>query len=83
MARINSGTHMIFHRDHGVYEGWHKPEFKTADVSSLQNVDYPIIVNLDCNVGAYYKPNNFAKAILGLPYRGCAATIGATNPTNT
>lgn len=81
--RINSGTHMIFHRDHGVIDGWHKPEFKTADISAINNADYPIIVNLDCYVGKYYEPNNFAKAILGLPYRGCAATIGATNPTNT
>ncbi len=80
---LNNGSHLVFHRDHGMVTGWHEPNFETPNLSSLNNQVLPIVVNIDCNVGAYYRSNNFAKAILGLDGKGCVATIGATNPTNT
>lgn len=80
---LNNGSHLVFHRDHGMVTGWHEPNFETSNLSSLNNQVLPIVVNIDCNVGAYYRSNNFAKAILGLDGKGCVATIGATNPTNT
>lgn len=83
IQRLNNGSHLVLHRDHGNIDGWENPEFRTADLQNLDNQILPIIINLDCDVGTYYKPANFSKVLLGLPYRGCAATIGATNPTNT
>lgn len=84
ITEINNGTNLIFHRDHGVPYGWCQPEFLTQNLVSLHNSISPMVISIDCNVGAYYKENSFAKAFLNLPgNNGCTALIGATNPTNT
>lgn len=84
ITEINNGTNLIFHRDHGVPYGWCQPEFFTQNLVSLHNSISPIVISIDCNVGAYYKENSFAKAFLNLTGKnGCTALIGATNPSNT
>ena len=50
--RINDGAFMVFHRDHGVIEGWSHPYFRNTHVQNLQNgTKYPVVFSLNCETG--------------------------------
>jgi len=54
-ASINAGAFIAYHRDHGLYAGWHRPSYQSSNASSLTNVDnkLPFVFSINCNTGEY------------------------------
>lgn len=52
---FNLGTSLVYHRDHGGYNGWGDPNFKTADLASVSvtNNQYPVIFSINCASGIF------------------------------
>jgi hypothetical protein len=52
---ISKGAFLAYHRDHGVYGGWHKPSFQSSSINMLKNVDnkLPFVFSINCNTGEY------------------------------
>lgn len=81
ITSINNGCTLFYHRDHGEYNGWSAPSFKTTDLNSLKNTTYPIVLSIDCLTGCYTASNNFAKKMLCMPDAGCATIVAASRYT--
>ncbi|MCK4266988.1 MAG: hypothetical protein KAX31_06880, partial [Thermoplasmata archaeon] len=48
-SRVDSGTFILNHRDHGSREGWGDPFFQIPEVGTLDNGDLlPIVYNINC-----------------------------------
>ncbi|GAG59936.1 unnamed protein product [marine sediment metagenome] len=77
---INAGTFFVNHRDHGIADGWQRPEFYTSHVSSLTNVDnYPVVFSVDCETGHFDETvDSLAETMLKASNKGAVAYIGAT-----
>ena len=76
--RINSGTFIVQHRDHGEETGWGEPSYHISDMAGLNNQYYPIVFSINCLTGNFtYSPECFMEAFIRYPKRavgGNAAT---------
>ncbi len=79
--KINDGTFLVIHRDHGGKHVWRDPWFELADVTRLNNHNYtPVILNLDCEVGQYFDTDTcLAEMFLIKESGGCVGTIAASH----
>ncbi len=52
---VNSGTSLLYHRDHGGWNGWGDPEFKTTNLSSISitNNQFPVVFSINCASGIF------------------------------
>jgi hypothetical protein len=52
---INQGSALVYHRDHGWWDGWGDPSFLTSDLSlvSVTNNQYPVVFSINCASGVY------------------------------
>ncbi|NIN63302.1 MAG: hypothetical protein GTO63_01005, partial [Anaerolineae bacterium] len=62
-SRINSGTFVVQHRDHGGVDGWSHPRYQIPDLGGLHNDMYPFVFSMNCLTGKYnYYSQCFAEA---------------------
>jgi hypothetical protein len=54
-AAINQGSALVFHRDHGWWDGWGHPGFLTSDLSlvSVTNNQFPVVFSINCASGVF------------------------------
>lgn len=52
---VNEGTSILYHRDHGWWNGWGTPSFHTADLGSISvtNNEYPVVYSINCASGIF------------------------------
>lgn len=52
---INQGSALVFHRDHGWWDGWGDPSFGTGDLSlvSVTNNQFPVVFSINCASGVF------------------------------
>lgn len=82
MDEFYNGAWLVLHRDHGVTEGWSRPEFKMPFADNMFNdFLYPVVFSVDCLVGDFKNPNNFSKRLLCKKDAGIAGTIAASVET--
>lgn len=70
---INNGSFMLQHRDHGYYAGWGEPDFSTANIDNLTNVnnELPFIFSINCQTGAFHRSTEcFAEKFHRYTYNG-------------
>jgi hypothetical protein len=62
-SRINSGTFVVQHRDHGDIDGWSSPSYRISDLNNLHNDKYPFVFSMNCLTGKYNNSSQcFAEA---------------------
>ncbi len=54
-AAINKGSALVYHRDHGWWDGWGDPSFVTSDLSlvSVTNNQFPVVFSINCASGVF------------------------------
>ncbi|HEX5355562.1 MAG TPA: C25 family cysteine peptidase [Aquabacterium sp.] len=54
-AAINKGSALVYHRDHGWWDGWGDPSFLTSDLSlvSVTNNQFPVVFSINCASGVF------------------------------
>lgn len=54
-AAINQGSALVFHRDHGWWDGWGDPSFLTSDLSlvSVTKNQFPVVFSINCASGVF------------------------------
>lgn len=72
VSALNVGTSLLYHRDHGGWNGLGHPSFKTNDLNavSVVNNQYPVVFSINCASGIFDNetadlPANLAGAGLG------------------
>jgi Peptidase family C25/Dockerin type I domain/Thrombospondin type 3 repeat len=52
---VNSGTVLLFHRDHGNWNGFGDPSFQTGNLSSVSVTgnQYPVVFSINCASGLF------------------------------
>jgi hypothetical protein len=52
---INQGSALVYHRDHGWWDGWGDPSFSTSDLSlvSVTNNQFPVVFSINCASGVF------------------------------
>lgn len=51
----NNGTSILYHRDHGWWNGWGTPSFSTANLSSISVTGnkFPVVYSINCASGIF------------------------------
>lgn len=51
----NDGRSIVYHRDHGWWNGWGTPSFSTGDLSSISvtGTEFPVIYSINCASGIF------------------------------
>lgn len=89
---FNSNRSLLFHRDHGNYNGWSSPTLHSSDLSSLTNTSFPVLFNVSCLTGRYdhetgwwsdQTEESFAEQSLALANHGPASLVTAARATST
>ncbi len=78
---VNEGALYLFHRDHGVIEGWRDPEIDNGDVALMENGNkLPVVFSINCHSGSFQLPNRkcFSEALLQKENGGAVGVIAAT-----
>lgn len=79
-SQIDSGISIVFHRDHGNYDGWGDPSFRVSNVNALTNgVARPLVYSLNCLTGGYHENWNFTRSFLQHDNGGAYAVIAAVD----
>jgi hypothetical protein len=54
-AAINQGSALVYHRDHGWWDGWGDPSFVTGDLGlvSVTNNEFPVVFSINCASGVF------------------------------
>jgi hypothetical protein len=54
-AAINKGSSLVYHRDHGWWDGWGHPDFLTPDLASIAvtNNQFPVVFSINCASGVF------------------------------
>ncbi len=52
---INEGTALVYHRDHGWWDGWGDPGFFTGNLGSVAvtNNQFPVVFSINCASGVF------------------------------
>ncbi len=81
---IENGCFLVMHRDHGAYNGWSKPHFRSANVLALDNGNFrPVVWSINCQTGRfdYSSDECFAENWLIHPSGGSVGVVAATRNT--
>ncbi len=81
---IEDGCFLVMHRDHGAYNGWGEPHFRSNDVLTLDNGSLrPVVWSINCQTGRfdYASDECFAEYWITHPTGGAAGVIAATRNT--
>jgi hypothetical protein len=51
----NDGTSILYHRNHGWWDGWGTPSFRIADLASVSIVgnEFPVVFSINCASGIF------------------------------
>ena len=81
---FNAGQTLVFHSDHGWWEGWGDPHFTTANLPSLTNGDLlPLVLSDNCSSGAFdYAGAGFAESLLRMSGGGAIGVMAFTRDSN-
>ena len=93
---VNSGTSILYHRDHGWWSSWGTPSFSTGDLTgiSVTNNEFPVVYSINCASGIFDNETDnvaygtlssgvyFAEAFLRKA-DGAIAVIGDTRSSST
>lgn len=54
-AAINAGSALVYHRDHGGWNGWGDPSFNTSSLASVSvsGNRYPVVFSINCASGLF------------------------------
>lgn len=54
-AAVNQGTALLYHRDHGWWDGWGDPSFGIPDLAaiSVTNNQFPVVFSINCASGIF------------------------------
>ncbi|MGH6645447.1 C25 family cysteine peptidase [Aquabacterium sp.] len=54
-AAVNQGTAILYHRDHGWWNGWGDPSFGTGNLGliSVTNNQFPVVFSINCASGVF------------------------------
>ncbi|MEY4763459.1 MAG: hypothetical protein RI907_132 [Pseudomonadota bacterium] len=54
-SAINKGSALVYHRDHGWWDGWGDPSFLTPDLSliSVTKNQFPVVFSINCASGVF------------------------------
>ena len=77
-AAINQGSALVFHRDHGWWDGWSHPGFLTPDLSgvSVSGNQFPVVFSVNCASGVFDNETVDLPANIGTaPYGIGVATV--------
>ena len=77
---VNNGTGLINYTGHGNLQGWSTSEFRTDDISGLNNGNkLPVIFSVACNNGLYNSENDcFAETWLKKENGGAVGMLAAS-----
>lgn len=52
---VNDGTALLYHRDHGWWDGWGDPPFDTGDLAAIAvtNNQFPVVFSINCASGIF------------------------------
>ena len=52
---VNQGTALLFHRDHGWWDGWGTPSYDISDLAgiSVTNNEFPVVFSVNCASGVF------------------------------
>ncbi len=81
---IEDGCFLVMHRDHGAYNGWGDPHFRSNNVLALDNGSLrPVVWSINCQTGRfdYASDECFAEYWITHPTGGAAGVIAATRNT--
>ncbi|MBN1598315.1 MAG: hypothetical protein JW894_08470 [Bacteroidales bacterium] len=79
---VNDGRLYVFHRDHGLIDGWVAPEISVNDVDNMNNGGLlPVFFNVDCHSGSFQYSECFAEKLIKKENGGAVGVIGATQAT--
>jgi hypothetical protein len=55
IAAVNDGTSVLYHRDHGWWNGWGTPSLRTADLAniSVTGNEFPVVYSINCASGMF------------------------------
>jgi len=55
ISAVNTGTALLYHRDHGAWGGWGDPAFLSADLTgiSVTGNQYPVVFSINCASGIF------------------------------
>ena len=55
VAAVNQGTSILYHRDHGWWNGWGDPSFGTGNLGaiSVTNNQFPVVFSINCASGIF------------------------------
>ncbi len=75
---INQGSALVFHRDHGWWDGWSHPGFSTSNLSgvSVTNNQFPVVFSINCASGVFDNETVDLAANIGTgPYNIGVSTV--------
>ncbi|MGL1886704.1 MAG: C25 family cysteine peptidase [Reichenbachiella sp.] len=77
---INEGRFMLYHRDHGLTDGWGDPYYRTKHIRALKNGDkLPVVFSLNCQTGKFNASSaSFAEAFIRQENGGAVGVVAAT-----
>ena len=54
-SAVNAGTALLYHRDHGWWNGWGDPAFSTANLGAISVTGnrYPVVFSINCASGIF------------------------------
>jgi len=55
IGAVNAGTALLYHRDHGGWNGWGDPNFQTSNLASISVTgnQYPVVFSINCASGLF------------------------------
>jgi hypothetical protein len=78
VSKINAGSALVFHRDHGWWDGWGDPAFTTANLGavSVSGNRFPVVFSVNCASGIFDNETvDLSSNIYGSGYGVGATTI--------
>ena len=81
---VNQGALYLFHRDHGLQDGWRDPAISNADVAQMNNGNkLPIVFSVNCHSGSFQIDplKSFSETLLQKQNGGAVGVIASTEIT--
>lgn len=76
---INNGCFYVLHRGHGAIDGWNQPQFRSRNITELNNGNLqPIVFSFNCHTGRF-EYDCFAENLLKHENGGCVGIFAASN----
>lgn len=55
VTAVNNGSSLVYHRNHGAWNGWGHPSFRTDDLNSVNILgnEFPTVFSINCKSGIF------------------------------